>query len=190
MIYTKPEFPQKTIKILDIPTIKKRLKVLLIGAGNRGVTYTNIMRKECSDKFEIVGVAEPIENRREFIRKKHKIADDMCFDDWSSLLAKGKVADLVIISTMDRQHYAPTMKAIELGYDLLLEKPIAPTLEECRNITKAAEAKGVKVVICTVLRYTGMFNAIKEQLDSGAIGKAMSINHEEGVGMYTRPTAS
>ncbi len=161
--------------------VMKKLKVILIGAGNRGKTYTDIMRKH-PDKFEIVAVAEPIDNRREHIQRRHKLPDNMCFSDWAPLLELGKIADLAIVSTMDRQHYAPTMKAIELGYDLLLEKPIAPTLEECRDITNAATEKGVKVVICTVLRYTGVFNCIKKQIDSGVLGEIMSIDHEEGVG--------
>ncbi len=160
----------------------KKIKVILIGAGNRGQTYTNIMRRQLPDLFEVVGVAEPIECRRNYIKEKHHLPEDRCFDDYAPLLELGKIADIAIISTMDRAHYEPTMKAIELGYDLLLEKPIAPTLEECRDITNAAVKKGVKVVICTVLRYTNMFNCVKEIIDSGKIGKVMSVNHEEGVG--------
>jgi hypothetical protein len=42
---------------------------------------------------------------------------------------------------MDRDHYAPAIAAIDVGYDILLEKPAAPTLEECRAIEKAANEK-------------------------------------------------
>ena len=94
----------------------------------------------------------------------------------------GKIADIALIATMDRQHFEPAMKAIDLGYDLLLEKPITPTPEECIAIRDRANEKGVKVVICTVLRYTFLFNKLKEIIDSGRIGKVMSINHEECVG--------
>lgn len=160
----------------------KRIKAILIGAGNRGETYTNIMRREMPEKFEVVAVAEPIECRRNYIKEKHHLTDDMCFEDWAPLLEKGKIADVAIIATMDRVHYAPAIAAIEAGYDLLLEKPIAPTYEECKAITEAAEKYGRKVVICTVLRYTDIFNTIKYQIDSGALGEIMSIDHEEGVG--------
>ena len=60
------------------------------------------------------------------------------------MLKLGKIADIAIISTMDRQHFEPTMTAIDLKYDILLEKPIAPTKEECLEITKAAK-KNVSV---------------------------------------------
>ena len=159
----------------------KKMKVVLIGAGQRGITYTDIMSQN-PERYEVVAVAEPIESRRNYIQKKHGIPGDRCFADWAPLIALGKIADVAVIATMDRDHFAPAMAAIGLGYDLLLEKPIAPLPEECKKITDFAEEKGVKVVICTVLRYTNVFIRIKEIIDSGKIGKVMSINHEEGVG--------
>ena len=158
----------------------KKLKVIVIGAGNRGGTYTDYMT-QMTEKYEVVAVAEPRESRREHVQKKHNIPDNMCFDDYKPLLALGKIADIALIATMDRQHFEPAMKAIDLGYDLLLEKPITPTPEECIALTNHANEKGVKVVICTVLRYTFLFNKLKEIIDSGRIGKVMSINHEECV---------
>lgn len=158
----------------------KKLKVIVIGAGNRGGTYTDYMT-QMPEKYEVVAVAEPRESRREYVQKKHNIPDNMCFDDYKPLLELGKIADIALIATMDRQHFEPAMKAIDLGYDLLLEKPITPTPEECIELTKHANEKGVKVVICTVLRYTFLFNQLKEIIDSGRIGKVMSINHEECV---------
>ncbi len=159
----------------------KKLKVILIGVGNRGKTYTDIMRG-LPEQFELVAIADPIDDRRLHKQKRWGLPDDMVFTDWRPLLEKGKIADLAVIATMDREHFGPAMKCIELGYDLLLEKPIAPTLEECREISRAATEKGTKVVICTVLRYTRIFHAIKDVIDSGKLGKIMSINHEEGVG--------
>ena len=159
----------------------KQYSVILIGAGLRGTVYTNEMHK-LGDKFKVIGVAEPIEGRRNYIKEKHNIPDDMCFNSWEDILAKPKMADLAIISTMDDLHYEPAMKAIELGYDLLLEKPVAPTEQECVDIALAAEKKGVKVLVCHVLRYTPFFNKIKETILSGMLGDIMSIIHVEAVG--------
>ena len=158
----------------------KKLKVIVIGAGNRGGTYTDYM-SNMPEKYEVVAVAEPRDSRREYVQKKHNIPDEMCFTDYKPLLALGKIADVALIATMDRQHFEPAMMAIDLGYDLLLEKPITPTPEECIALTNRANEKGVKVVICTVLRYTFLFDKLKEIIDSGRIGKVMSINHEECV---------
>lgn len=159
----------------------KKIKVVLIGAGGRGTTYTNIMEK-MPEKYEVVAVAEPIESRRNNIKKRHNIPDERCFTDWHPLLELGKIADMAIIATQDRDHFDPAMAAIGLGYHLLLEKPIAPTAEECNTLTAYAIEKGVKVVVCTVLRYTPVFMTLKDIIDSGKIGDVMSINHEECVG--------
>ncbi len=160
----------------------KRLKVILIGAGSRGMGYTNIMKDTFDDCYEVVAVAELIESRREYIKDKHGIPEDMCFTDWKPLLEKGKIADIAIIATMDRDHFAPAMEAIELGYDLLLEKPITPTPEETVKLTDAANKKGVKVVICTVLRYTPLFMYLKKMIDDGKLGRVLSVTHKENVG--------
>ncbi|MBQ7346594.1 MAG: Gfo/Idh/MocA family oxidoreductase [Clostridia bacterium] len=156
-------------------------KLILIGAGNRGKTYTDLT-KQLSDDFELVAVAEPIADRRNYIKQKHGLPKEMCFESWEPLLALPKMADVAIIATMDRDHFAPAMAAIEKGYNLLLEKPAAPTPEECRALQHAAEKKGVFVLICHVLRYTRFFRALKNVIDSGEIGEVMNIQHLEGVG--------
>ena len=160
----------------------KKLKVILIGAGDRGMRYTNLM-KDLTEKYEVIAVAEPLENRREFVKEKHSIPENMCFTDWRPLLELGKIADLCLIRTMDRDHFAPAMKAVELGYDIMLEKPMAPTQEQCTALARAAEEKGVHIVICTVLRYSDVFLRLKQLIDDGRVGKIMSINHEENVGL-------
>ena len=159
----------------------KTYSAILIGGGSRGTTYTNIML-ENPEKFKLVAVAEPIDARRETFKRKHNLADDMCFNSWEDILAKPKMADLAVICTLDEMHYEPAMKAIELGYDILLEKPVAQTAQECADIALAAERKGVKVLVCHVLRYTTFFKKIKEIVMNGIIGDVMSVIQVEAVG--------
>lgn len=159
----------------------KQIKAILIGAGDRGTTYTDIMAN-MPEKFKVVAVAEPVPDRLAHVKELHKIHDNMCFSNYKPLLALGKIADIAIIATMDRDHFEPAMKAIDLNYDLLLEKPITPTPEECIALRDNAKKHGVRVVICTVLRYTYLFDKIKEIIDSGKIGDVMAIDHEECVG--------
>lgn len=160
--------------------VNKEIKVALIGAGNRGQSYTNIMLGD--KRFKVIAVAEPVEEEREYIRKNHDIDKSRCFKSWDELLSVPKFADVVIISTVDSLHYAPAMKAIELGYNLLLEKPVAPTPYECTDILHAAKRKGVKVLVCHVLRYAPLFVQIKNMIDSNKLGKVLSVHHIECVG--------
>lgn len=159
----------------------KKLKAILIGAGGRGIGYSEIMANS-PEKFEIIAVAEPNDSRRNYIKNLYNLPDEMCFTDYPSLIKLGKIADFAILATMDREHFEPAIELINLKYDILLEKPIAPTPQECVDITRAAKENNVKVVICTVLRYTPIFITIKNLIDSGKIGKVVSINHEENVG--------
>lgn len=157
------------------------LTVILIGAGLRGMGYTDIM-KENPGKFKVIAVAEPDEGRRNKLKKTHNISDDMCFSSWTDILSKPKMADIAMICTTDNMHYEVAMKAIELGYDIVLEKPVAPTAEQCRDIAFAAKEKNVKVLVCHVLRYTSFFKKIKTLIMQGTIGEVMSVIHVEAVG--------
>lgn len=159
----------------------KQLTAVLVGAGGRGRIYTNHMIA-MPEKFKIVAVAEPIQSRREYIRDKHNIPEEMCFTDWKELFAKGKIADVAIISTMDQDHLHPSTDAIALHYDILLEKPVAPDPKSCEIIARAAEKEGVKIIVCHVLRYTPFFITIKDLIQRGVLGDIISINHEECVG--------
>ena len=155
--------------------------VIVIGAGGRGTRYSDII-SDMGDEFKVIAVAEPVDIRRNYIRDKFGLSEDVCHLSWEEFLSRPKFADLVIIATMDRQHYAPAMAAIEKGYDLLLEKPMSATPEECIEIARAAKEKGVYVQVCHVLRFTPFFRALKNIIDSGRIGEVIHIQHAEDVG--------
>ena len=155
--------------------------VIVIGAGNRGTGYSKIMKK-MGEEFRVIAVAEPIEERRNFLRELYDVPMEMCHTSWEELLARPKFADLVMIATMDRDHFAPAMAAIEKGYDLLLEKPMGATPEECAAIERAAVEKGVLVLVCHVLRFTPFFRALKNLIDQGVIGDVVHVQHAEDVG--------
>lgn len=159
---------------------KKVLKVIIIGAGNRGCGYSQQMKKS-NGLFEVVGVAEPIDVRRDYIRKMWNLDESMCFEDYKEILELPRLADVAVIATMDRMHKEPAMMAMEKGYHLLLEKPVAPTEQECLEIEACAKKNNVKVLVCHVLRYTPFYRKLKEVIDSGRIGEVVSIHHMECV---------
>ncbi len=85
------------------------LTAILIGAGNRGAWYTDLMKK-LDGKYRVAAVAEPVQSRRDDIQSKHVIPAERCFASWEPLLALGKIADVALICTMDQQHLAPRWK--------------------------------------------------------------------------------
>lgn len=156
----------------------KPIKIALIGAGNRGITYTNLGK----GYFDVVAVCDPDEKVRNFIKNTHSIKDEMCFESYDDFFKLGKVADAVIIATMDDLHLDPALKAIDLEYDMLLEKPVCPNVEDCVKIANAAKNKNVKILVCHVLRYTQFFSTIKNMINEGKVGDVQAIHHIECVG--------
>ena len=160
--------------------IDKPVTAITLGAGSRGNVYGNFAEK-FPTLLDIVGVAEPIALRNERYATKHKIADTNRFNTWERVFERPKFADAIIITTPDALHYAPCMKALEMGYDILLEKPIAPTEKECRNILALAKKTGRIVAVCHVLRYAPYFVKMKELIAQGAVGEVISIQHLEPI---------
>ena len=159
----------------------KKISVIIIGAGNRGNRYAEQMNG-MPDKYEIVGMADPAQARREHFQKAFGVPEENCYTSWEEILAQPKMADVAVISTVDNMHYQPALMAIDKGYDLLLEKPVAQTARECADIANAAREKGVNVLVCHVLRYTPFYGRIKELLMEGAVGEVVSIDQVEAIG--------
>jgi len=160
--------------------INKPVTAILIGAGHRGNIYA-AYALDHPDELKIIGVADTNKDRVSRTKLTHQIHPDNCFSNWKEVFAKGKLADAVIIATPDHLHTQPCLAALNAGYDILLEKPIAPTEKECRLIFAKAMATNRIVAVCHVLRYTPYFRELKEVLDAGLIGKIISIQHMEPI---------
>ena len=157
------------------------ITVVILGAGNRGSRYAEIMA-HFPENYKVVAVADPAQAHREYVQQLHNIPDDQLYTDWRQVLSQPKMADLCVIATVDNMHYEPALIAIDRGYDLLLEKPVAQTPQECAHIARAAKEKGVDVLVCHVLRYTPLYGKLKELIMAGTIGDVVSIDQVEGVG--------
>ena len=160
--------------------IKDPVTAITLGAGSRGNVYGNYA-VEFPNELNIVGVAEPIEIRNERYSHKHNISEKNRFDSWERVFEQPKFADAIIITTPDDLHYGPCMKALKMGYDILLEKPIAPTEQECRDILELQKKNGNIVAVCHVLRYAPYFINLKQLMDSGVLGDIVSIQHMEPI---------
>lgn len=161
----------------------KKVTFAILGMGNRGTAYAAKLLKH-TDKAQIVAMADNRRERLDSANKYVNLPEDRLFNDAEAILSVPKMADIMIIATQDAQHRDHAIRAMELGYDLLLEKPIANSLEDITAIYRAAKELGRKVIVCHVLRYTPFYRTAKELLRSGAIGKICSIEAAEHVGYY------
>jgi len=159
------------------------VKAIVIGAGSRGVNYSNYSLL-APEQLKIVAVAEPRRDRREQFARKFSIPQENCFESWEQLLEQPQMADAAFVCTLDHQHLAPAMKALEKGYHILLEKPMSTKEEECVAIEAAAERSGKNMTVCHVLRYTAFFGTIKKLIDEGAVGQVTSVSQIENVAYW------
>ena len=160
--------------------VNKPISVIIIGAGSRGNVYASYAQ-QYKKAMQVVGVADINPVRQQLLKQTYGISDNHTFGDWSEVFRVPKFADAVVISTPDNLHYAPCMKALAMGYDVLLEKPIAQTAKECSDILAQAHKYGRIVGVCHVLRYAPYFRALKRVIDEGRIGDIVSIQHLEPV---------
>ncbi len=161
--------------------MQKRMKFVLFGAGLRGMIYA---RYAHDLGHEIVAVAEPVTTKREIARDEFSISEENCYIAAEELLERECLADAAIIATMDRDHWKQAIPAMKKGYHLLLEKPISPVAEETLEIAETAAAYKRHVVVCHVLRYSPFFCEIKNVIDSGELGRVISIDHNENIGNF------
>ncbi len=158
------------------------MKYAIIGFGGRGCLYSWYF-KNCGNT-QLTAVCDTKKERLALAKRDHGIADDRLFDNAEDFFALGKTADLCVIATQDDSHYALALRALELGYDLMLEKPIAATAAECESIYACAKKHGRRVFVCHVLRYAPFFLTLKKELDSGTYGKISTVNLTENVAYW------
>ena len=161
----------------------KKVTFAILGMGNRGTAYAGRQLK-FPEEMEVVAMADNRRVRLDAANKYLNLPEDRLFDGAESILSQPKMADIMVIATQDAQHRDHAVRAMELGYDLLLEKPISNKLEDIVYITETAKRLGRTVIVCHVLRYTAFYREIKRLVAEGVVGKVQSVEAMEQVGYY------
>jgi predicted dehydrogenase len=157
------------------------LRAVLVGAGNRGRLVYAAWARRNPERLRVVAVAEPDEAARTRVAAEHALGPDVVFRDWRECLDRPRLAEVAIVATSDTLHVEPALAALERGYDVLLEKPIAPTPAECVRVVEAAEARGRLLQIGHVLRYTPFYEKVHELVSGGALGALQHLDLREHV---------
>lgn len=157
---------------------------VVIGAGDRGYdAYTTLFVDDPS-AGRVVGVAEPDPGRRDRFARRYGVGDARSFETWQELLDEPRMADFALIATGDTQHVEPTLAALEAGYHVLLEKPMALDDEDCLRLLEAADRTGRILAVCHVYRFSNLFHRLHEVISSGAIGDVVTIQQSENVAYW------
>jgi len=160
------------------------ITLAIVGAGNRGRDTYGRWCLRHPDQARVVAVADIDPARRNILATEHGIGPEAAFDDWRMLIDADRMANAIVIATPDREHAAATIAALQAGYDVILEKPIAPTAQEVHAVGEAAVHSTGTVTVAHVLRYTPFFSTVKRLLDEGRIGELVTIEHAERIGYW------
>ena len=161
----------------------KKVTFAILGMGDRGTVYAaKILR--FPEQAEITAMADLRQEQLERANKYLNLPQERIFHSAEDLLAQPKLADIMVIATQDQQHCQHAIAAMEAGYDLLLEKPIANRLEDVVKIAKTAKRLGRRVLVCHVLRYTVFYKQIRQLINDGVIGTVQSVEASESVGYF------
>ena len=161
----------------------KQITVAILGCGSRGASAYGKHLAERKEQFSIVALCDVDKVALSLAKDEFGIKDENTFLDERTFFDK-KRADLLVIATPDTLHVAQALTAMRLGYDILLEKPITDNERQLKSLLKAQKKYGNKVFVCHVLRYAPAFVKAKQVLQSGAIGKLVSIQATERVAYW------
>lgn len=160
-----------------------RLKLAGVGCGSRVTTYMTLAAT-MPERYELAGAADPIGWKVDRVAALSGNAGFRRFASAAELLSAERFADVVIIGTQDGYHVEPCLAAMERGYDVVLEKPIATSLADVLRLEAAAERLGRRVLVCHVLRYTPFYRKVREIVASGVLGRIVTLQASEGVGTF------
>ena len=161
----------------------KILTVAILGCGSRGGDVYGRRIFNRPSEFKITHLCEINKDRLDDIKNRFSVLDENTYTSEEEFF-KEKRADLLLICTQDKDHVRECLKALELGYDILLEKPITASREECLSLLAAQEKANRKVIVCHVLRYAPAFIKAKEILDSSVLGRLVTIEAVEQVAYW------
>ena len=165
-------------------SMPKPVEAVLVGAGRRGSYNFGQYALSHPDELRYVAVAEPNQTLRERFARAHEIPPERCFQSWEELAARGQLAPVMVNSSNDTTHYASTIAALDSGYDVLLEKPMATTPAECVSLVEATGRTGRNIWVYYEARNTDFFTKVARVVQSGRLGGIVAVQHQENVAYW------
>lgn len=146
------------------------LKIAMIGTGK--ISDNHMSRMPYVEGVELCAVCDVNEQRAKAVAEQYGVP---YFLDYKEIPEKSD-ANAVIITLPHGLHCESTVFFLEKGFDVLLEKPMANTVEECDRMIEAAEKSGRKLAIGHSTRFSGAYTQVKKLIDSAQLGQLCMVN--------------
>lgn len=165
----------------DLQTSKKK-RYALVGTGGRSALFYTSIARDFNKTSTLVAICDSNQTRLNYAKSK---IDNLTGGQIPTYLAedfdkmiKDTEPDEVIVTTIDRTHHIYIIRAMELGCNVITEKPMTIDVPHCNKIFSAVERTNQKVRVTFNYRYAPHNTKIFEILRSGAIGTVTSIHFE------------
>ena len=155
--------------------IKRKLKIALIGTGIRGTSFWGKRIVDTySDITEFVGLCDLNPGRLAYARKYMGVSCGT-YSDFEKMIVETK-PDLVIVTTTDNTHHEFIVKGLQLGCDVLTEKPLTTDELKCQEILDAERTSNKNLIVGFNYRWSPYNTKVKELLLEDTIGKITSVD--------------
>ena len=154
------------------------MNIAVIGAGNRARKYLSCLPGGVS----VSCLVEPDPLRLRQTAKKYKVPPQGRYSSAEDFFAHSHDISAVIVAAPDKLHVPLSLEAVKRGWHVLVEKPVALSLEQYMELLNASYEAGVSVGVCLEMRFHPYFKRIKELVSQGLLGDILEIDHVEHIG--------
>lgn len=162
--------------------MKRIVDICAVGIGNRARKYLEYALAH-PDRARVCAVVDTDPYRLAEARARYSVPAANCFSDVDAFLLSGIRADGVIVATGDDTHFSISEKVLGAGFNLLLEKPMAENISQCRQLVDLADRTGLVTSMCYVMRYHPYYSRIRDIVAAGELGDVLSIRHRVNIGI-------
>jgi predicted dehydrogenase len=155
-------------------------RVIVVGAGGiSGAWFPHIK----AEGLQVAAVVDLRKSTAEEKIAKYELAGTPAYDDMHKAFAEVK-ADFVIDLTIPDAHCNVTCAALEAGFHVVGEKPMAATLKQARKMVETSEKTGRLFMVSQSRRWNGHHTAIERQLDTATLGTLTTLNCDFYIGAH------
>ena len=161
-----------------------RKRYVIVGLGGRSRIFSESILTRYQESSELVGLCDVNQLRMDYHNKSFQT--DFCLpspiptykaDEFDRMIAEQK-PHTVIVTTIDRTHHHYIVRALDLGCDVITEKPMTTDISKCQAILDAIDRSGKSVRVTFNYRYSPSRTKLKELLMSKVIGEVKSVHFE------------
>ncbi len=147
---------ERNAPLPSVPADDSRTRYALVGTGGRSWMFTQALSSTYRDRCALVAFCDPNQTRMNFYNREigEKFGAEPVAtypaSDFDRMVREQR-PDVVIVSSLDRTHHEYIVRAMELGCDVITEKPLTVDIEKCEAILDAVARTGRKLTLHSII---------------------------------------